>query len=46
MQQKFYLLLKKLRSNIKNYRPQTINPNLLKIYKRCVYDQMFCYLSW
>ena len=32
---------KKDQNNVENYRPASILPNLLKIYERCLYDQMF-----
>ena len=36
---------KKDRNNVKNYRPVSILPNLSRMYERCLYDQMYKYLS-
>ena len=36
---------KKDRNNVKNYRPVSILPNLSKIYKRCLYNQMYKYFN-
>ena len=36
---------KKDRNNVENYRPVSILPNLLKIYERCLYDQMYKYFN-
>ena len=36
---------KKDRNNVENYRPVSILPNFLKIYERCLYDQMYKYFN-
>ena len=36
---------KKDRNNVENYRPESILPNLPKIYERCLYDQMYKYFN-
>ena len=36
---------KKDRDNVENYRPVSILPNLLKIYERCMYIQIYEYLN-
>ena len=33
------------RENVENYRPVSILPVLSKVYERCMYDQMYAYLS-
>ena len=38
-------LKKKDRENVKNYRPVSILPALLKVYERCMYDQMYTYFT-
>ena len=36
---------KKDRNNVGNYRPVSILPNLLKVYERCFYNQMYKYFN-
>ena len=36
---------KKDRNNVENYRPVCILSNLLNIYERCLYDQMYKYFN-
>ena len=36
---------KKDRENVENYRPVSILPVLSKVYERCMYHQMYAYLS-
>ena len=36
---------KKDHENVENYRPASILPVLLKVYKSCMYDQMYIYLN-
>ena len=36
---------KKDQSNVENYRPESILPIFSKVYKRCMYDQMYEYFN-
>ena len=45
MQMSFQFLKKKDPRNVENYRPVSILPNLLRIYERYLYDEMYEYFK-